>query len=181
MGFESYTVMLTPCPSSPLATAQNAETLQRLVNEIVQSNYHICPDDEEIGHLPYTPHSGEAFLVYKTALGLYQMLLKAHEQQVHISLQFAYCNPRTIYKPFISMVANLMRRYGLQSYVMASDKPLDLCDPQTAEKILTPSMDYNRHLWQADAGMNQEDILRPGEALERFVQQMQHSPVPARQ
>ena len=178
MGFESYTVVLTPRPSSPLATGQNAQTLQMLVNEIMHDSRNICPDDEETRHLPYTPLCEESFLVYKTSLGLYQVLLEVHKQQINISLRFAHCNPRTIYKPFISMVTNLMGRYRLQSCKIASDDSLNLYDPQTVEMVLTSSMDYNRHLWQEDAGTNQEDILRPGEALERFIQQMQHRPVP---
>lgn len=169
MGFEAYTVLLVPCPTSPLVTGSHAGTVQRLVNEMRQEWPDIRMDEEELDCRTYPPQPGEAFLVYETSLGLFQIMLGLHQEQVTASVRFAYCNLRSVYRPFTSVIAWLMERYGMRGYTMAADQSQDLNDPQEVLTVLKPSMDYNRHLWQIDAGTSEEAGLRPGEAIERFI------------
>lgn len=169
MGFEAYTVLLVPCPTSLLAAGHRTTSVQSLVNELRQEWPDIHTDEQELLCRPYAPKSEEAFLVYETTRGLFQIMLSPHQGQTRASLRFAYCNPRSVYQPFTSVIVWLMERYGMRGSTMASDQSQDLNDPQEVLTVLTPSMDYNRRLWQTDAGTNEEAGLRPGEAIERFI------------
>ena len=44
-----------------------------------------------------------------------------------------------------------------------------VCDVHNLRTVLIPSMDYNRKFWQSDAQTEEEAILRPGDAVERFI------------
>ena len=70
------------------------------------------------------------------------MLLTPSLGQVGVSVRFAYCNPRSIYSPFLTSITWLMENYKMYAYVMASDSLPDLTNPQDVERILIPSMDY---------------------------------------
>jgi hypothetical protein len=177
MGFEAYTVHLVPCSYSPLATGQQTDAIQRIVNDLRQKWPVLRSDETELRSLVCPLVPGEACLVYQTAQGLIQIMLTPCRGQASVSLRFAYCNPRSVYQPFTAMIAWLMERHQMHGYVMASDKLPDLSNPQEVETVLVPSMDYNRRLWQQDAGTSEEAILRPGEAIERFISVENLSPV----
>lgn len=169
MGLEAYTVLLTPRSSSPLVIGHYAASIQSLVSEMQREWPDIHRDEEEHLCQPYPPQREEAFLFYETRLGLFQIMLTPHREGVTASVRFAYCNPRSVYRPFTSVIAWLMEQYGMCGYTMASDRSQELNDPYAVLTVLTPSMDYNRHLWQLDAGTSEEAILSPGRAIERFI------------
>ena len=168
MGFEAYTVVLVPKQTFLAGTGQSIPVAQNLVKDLLQRWPLIRSDEEELKCLSYPLMPGQVCLVYETAQGLFQMLTPGRGQ-VTVSIRFAYCNPRTVYKPFIEIIVWLMERYEMCASVMASDDISDLTDFQQAEDVLIPSMDYNRRLWQADVGTNEEAILRPGDAIIRFM------------
>ncbi len=169
MGFESYTVVLTPQRMTLPAADRNVTGVQQIVGELQQKWPVIRLDEEELSSRSSPPAKGEACLVYETAQGLFQVLLTPSQGQVSVSVRFAYCNPRAVYRPFIEVVSWLMERYRMQAYVMASDSIPDLTDPRKVAATLIPSMDYNRSLWQTDVRTTEEVVLRPAEAVERFV------------
>lgn len=171
MGFESYTVILLPQQTALPGTDRGIDTVQQIVGDLRQKWPVIRLDEEEaeLHSLSFPLTKGESCLVYETAEGLFQMLLTPSGMQVSISLRFAYCNPRTVYQPFSEVTAWMMKRYQRDASVMASDDLPDLTNPQDVERILIPSMDYNRRLWQADVRTDEEAILRPGDAIVRFM------------
>jgi hypothetical protein len=172
MGFESFTVTLTPCQDSPIRVQQDAESMAALAEEIRCHWPSLRPDDRERDEIAQYPQPGDVFLFSETDSGLYQMLLQVcKDESVHISLRFALCNPRTVYDPFCQITAWLMHRYKLRChdliYVPPSENGIDFCDPKKVAETLIPSMDENQRLWQLDAGTEEEAALRPGDA---FVQ-----------
>ena len=169
MGFEAYTVVLDPCEKLTVETGRVDAAVQRLVGDLQRQWPVIRLDEVEMYRRPCPLVQGEVRLVYETAQGLLQLLLTPSCGQVSVSVRFAYCNPRNIYQPFVEIITWLMENYKLNGYVMASDDLPDVTDSQEVESLLIPSMDYNRRLWQADAGTSEEAILRPVEAIKRFI------------
>jgi|GEM_PF-1212917 len=171
MGFESYTVVLTPKQAALPAADPSMTGVQQVVEDLRQKWPVIYFDEAEAelrSHsFPLT--KGEVCLVYETAQGLFQMLLTSSRGRISVSARFAYCNPHAVYQPFIEVISWLMAHYRMSAYVMASDSIPDLADPDKVAAVLIPSMDYNRSLWQADARTGEEAILRPAEAIERFI------------
>ncbi len=173
MGFESFTVVLTPCPDSPLRSGQNAASVAEIAADIRRHWPSVCPDDRERDEIALCPQPDDIFLFSETEAGLFQMLLQAgSEGSVDISLRFALCNPRTVYTPFCGMVAWLMRRHQLRChslfYVPSTNASVDFCGPDEVEQTLTPHMEENRRLWQLDASTEEEACLRPGDAFEQI-------------
>lgn len=171
MGFESYTVVLTPQQRGFLGTDESQLTVQQVVGDLRKKWPAIRLDEEEaeLRSLNFPLAEKEICLVYETAQGLFQLLLTPYHKQVSVSLRFAYCNPRTVYKPFLEVAAWMMKHYQLSASIMASDDTPEVNNPQEVESIFIPSMDYNRRLWQADARTGEEAILRPGDAIVRFI------------
>lgn len=170
MGFEAYTVVLDP-KLLPLAAANegNKTDIQQMAEELQEKWPVIHLDEVELRSHAFPSIIEETCLVYETTQGLFQLLLTPAQGQISVSARFAYCNPRSIYPPFLDVVSWLMENYALKAYVMASDDVPELTDWREIESVLAPSMDYNRRLWQADVGTSQEAALRPGDAIERFV------------
>ncbi|MBV9848123.1 MAG: hypothetical protein JO250_00405 [Armatimonadetes bacterium] len=174
MGFESFTVLLTPCDESPLQRGQDAGSVARLAEDIQRRWPSVRADDLERDEIAHHVRPSDIFLFSETEAGLYQMLLQVHHDgNASISLRFALCNPRSVYAPFCAMVSWLMECYQLRccnlSYVPPTDSGEDFCDARVVAEALTPSMDENRRLWQLDADMQEEQRWRPGEALAWFV------------
>ncbi len=169
MGFEPYTIFLVPKQLSPSITDRSKSSVQQVIGELRQKWPSVRLDEEELGCLSYPPIPGEVYLVHETMQGLIQILLTPSQGEITVSVRFAYCNPRSVYKPFMDIIAWLMERYEMYASVMASDDIPDLTDPQKVEDVLVPSMDYNRRLWQTDTGTSEEAILRTGDAVARFV------------
>ena len=171
MGFESYTVVLTPRQIALPGTDRSMDTVPQMVGDLRQRWSVIRLDEKEVElrSLNFPLAEGEVCLVYETAQGLFQLLLTPYRKQVSISLRFAYCNPRTVYQPFIRVTTWMMERYQRCASVMASDDVPEVNNPQEVESVFIPSMDYNRRLWQADARTSEEAILRPGDAIVRFI------------
>ena len=173
MGFESFTVVLTPCGGSPLLKDRDAGSITRLAEDIQRHWPSVRPDDVERDEMAQYVQPNDVYLFSETEAGLFQMLLHdGHEGNISISLRFALCNPRTVYEPYCAMVSWLMRRYQLQCCNFSSvslERTDDFCDANAVAEILTPSMDENRWLWQLDADMEEEQRWRPGDALAWFI------------
>ena len=178
MGFESYSIVLCPNENSPLRRNQTAETLQTLAAELQERWTEFQVDTVALAHLEYPQHSGEMFLIYESAAGLFQAQLRLNasaENAVNLSLRFAFCNPPSVYEPFFAVTEWLMQYYALYCEVMSNLAPeqADITDiietPDALRAVLLPSIEYNRRLWQLDAGTNAEAILRPNEAIACFI------------
>jgi hypothetical protein len=178
MGFEDYQVLICPEKHSPLWADNDMATLERIAVDIQIRWPEFHTDDVAVAHLQYPPRPEEAFLIYDTPAGLFQMLIMLNRREnncVTISLRFAYCNPRSVYEPFCAVIEWLMRRYAMYCSVMRDLAPGqegvsdEITDAGAVCAVLVPSMDYNRRLWQLDAGTEEEAVLRPGEAIARFV------------
>ena len=175
MGFEAYTVVLDPCEKPAVEADRVEAAVQSLVSDLQRQWPVIRLDEAEMRRHPCPLVQGEVRLVYETQQGLLQLLLTPSLGQVSVSVRFAYCNPRSVYQPFIEIITWLMESYKLNGYVMASDDVPDLIASQEVKPLIIPSMDYNRRLWQADAGTSEEAILRPVEAINRFIKPRIHS------
>jgi hypothetical protein len=178
MGFEEYSVLVYPKEDSPLASGGDSATLDRVVTE-VQAEWPVFhPDEVEMAHLVYPKRAEEVYLVYETAEGLIQMVVRlnpAQNNSIRFSLRFAYSNPRSVYQLFCAMVEWLIQHYQMYCHVEPDLAPeqKDVSDEidqaEDVRSVLIPSMDYNRKLWQIDAQTEEEAILRPGDAVARFI------------
>ena len=176
MGFESYTVILSPCPEAPHAACRIAD-VSHLAQDLMNRWPEIRPDEAELSGLVYPARPGETFLIYEGQDGVFQILLSLSQEQISASVRFAYCNPRSIYSPFAAVVGWLMRTRKMQGWTLVSEQSLDVNSSEDVLKVLIPSMDANRRLWFLDAGTEEEACLRPDEAIERFI----ISPNPAKE
>jgi len=177
MGFESYTVWLSP-QRYPASEARNNEsTADGVARAIIARWPEICNDDLQLADLPYVKKDDEIFLIHKSPLGWIQILIEPNSSRnaANISLRFAYCNPRTVVGPFCDMIKWAMRKYGTDCFAM-SDFPREhaehigeITDPEEVYRLLVPSIDYNRKLWHLDAQSEEEVCCSPGEAVERFI------------
>jgi hypothetical protein len=178
MGFEEYSVLVCPKEGSPLYSNNSVAALNQVALEIEAEWPEFHPDDVEMAHLANTKRAEEDFWVYETSEGLIQLIMRLNPDQGHsirFSLRFAYSNPRSVYRPFCAMVEWLMQHYRMVCHVVPDLAPeqkgvsdnIDQADQVCA--ILIPSMDYNRRLWHLDAGTDAEAILRPGDAVARFI------------
>ena len=84
-------------------------------------------------------------------------------------------NPRSIYEPFCDVAALLMRHFDCACHCGEAyppemrDAPHDITSGDWLRDILIPSMDYNRAFWEQGAQTTDTAILRPGDAVARFV------------
>lgn len=161
----------------PLCSNVDLPALSRVVTELQAEWPCIQPDAVERNSRPYGPGPDEIFLMHHTSDGLIQInpqLARRKHDVATFSLRFAYCNPRTVYEPFCALIEWLMRRYHMFCHNCRDLAPEqrglsdDIDDPADVRRMLVPSMDYNRALWQLDFG-REEAAVRPDEALVRFV------------
>lgn len=177
MSFEAFEVHLYPRPDSRVRCTEDLATVKALVNEVQTKWPQFRLDEVEITRMFEPLRANEALLVYETSEGLIQLGIRLERAQssVVFSLRFAYCNPVSVYEPFCNMVEWLMRCYGLYCHVVPDLAPKqqglsdNIASAESVRAILVPSMDYNRQLWKLDANSEEEAILRPGEAVERFI------------
>ena len=184
MSFEEYRIVLNPQPNSPLQAGNDLASFRRLLQDVQCAWPTLRPDEREIARLMPPVTAEQDILFSETPEGLFQINLRLgssgsnHRQDnIAISLVFAYANPRSVYKPVCAITEWLMARYSLSCDVVEDLAPEQqqvgvssvvhdarhLCD------VLVPSMDYNRKFWFLDAETEEEAILRPGEAVERFI------------
>lgn len=177
MGFEDYTVVLYPSRVSLLWTVDGKEAVEKLRVSLLKCWTEIHVDDVEMAHLQYRTNDEESFLVYESPHGLIQILIKTRKEDhdvVIVSIRFAYCNPKRIVDLFINIVIWLMDTFSMECYVLRDFAPEQreakdrLTKTEDIRSVLEPSIEYNRKLWQKDAGY-EEACLRPGEALARFI------------
>lgn len=92
-----------------------------------------------------------------------------------ISLRFAYTNPRSVYEPVFDFIGWAMCTYNLYCQVVPDLAPGQqpgiqiIHDARDVRSTLLPCIEYNRKLWQMDADTEEEAILRPGDAVARFI------------
>lgn len=179
MSFEEYNVFLCPKELSSIRRNQNLEDLAGISSALLAQFPEIKLDTYPLDHLEYPSRQEELFHVYQSQAGIIEIVLNLNKREgccINISLRFAYCNPRIIYEPYCSIIEWLMARYSMYCEVMRDLAPSQECGADTIDKsdnvraALIPSMDYNRKLWQLDAGSEEEAILRPGQAIERYME-----------
>ena len=172
MAFEAFSVIL-----SPINAEDERMAAGYLVAQMKRRWRGLETDTLELAGRAFTRPHGEIFLARSMAVGLIQLAVWREKSScaVQIELRFAYCNTHSIYEPFCEMTAWLMRRYQLRCHIVPDLAPEqqgvsdDFDDPDKTREILTPSMDYNHQLWQEDAGTDATAVLRPGDALAKFI------------
>lgn len=182
MSFEAFEVYLYPAHS-----AQNKEgsetalsggtTLNELAQELQKQWPALRIDALEINRAYPTFAQNVRVFVYELPQGLFQLTAQHDDANACLTfaLRFAYCNPRSIYHPFCGVVSWLMRHYDLNCLVVSDLAPGqeslsdEITDPDKVCDVLVASMDYNRRLWQLDTHTEENAILRPGDAMARFV------------
>ena len=135
------------------------------------------PDEVEIARLYEPLQPNERIFVHETTVGLIQLStrLDLSNACLEVAMRFAYCNPPRVEVPFCEMVEWLMQRYQLYCHIASDlapehqDEPDNVYAVEKARSLLLSSMDYNRRLWQLDAGTSEEAVLRPGDAVARFI------------
>lgn len=184
MRFQAFEVWLHPIVAARkviraetgISVSANA-ALDALMHELYQQWPALCLDALE-SSLAYPPLADNVrIFVYESPEGLFQLTAQHDDANdcLTFALRFAYCNPRSIYHPFCAMVSWLMRRYNLLCHVVSGLAPSqeglskEITDPEKVCDVLTASMDYNRRLWQLDTHSEEDAILRPGDAMARFV------------
>jgi len=176
VSFEAFEVHLHPIGASCLCSADPAKMEEVLC--VVQAQWpEFHPDEVEIARLYKPLQLNERLLVYETAVGLIQLSarLDVANGRLVLAMWFAYCNPRRVEELTCNMVEWLMHRYQLYCHISADlapehqGEPDDVYATEKVRSLLLSSMDYNRRLWQLDAGNGEEAVLRPGDAVARFI------------
>ena len=135
------------------------------------------PDDVESARLREPLPNGVVILASETVAGLMQLIVQLGHtncDDIAVWLRFAYCNPVSVFEPFCAVAAWLMRTYRLACHIEANPAPdsgglRDVADADAVRAVLLSSMEYNRRLWQMDADTEETAILRPGDAVARFI------------
>ena len=177
MSFEAFEVHLHPLPVSCLYADNTLIELNALMCDIQAQWPNFRPDEVEIGRLFEPLQANETLYVHETTKGLIQLSaqLDTAKGSLILVLRFAYCNPRNVQELFCSIVSWLMQRYQLYCHVAADLAPEhrnesdNIYSLRQVNSLLIPSMDYNKRLWQLNTGTSEEAILRPGDAVARFV------------
>ena len=172
MGFEAFSVIL-----SPVDAEEDALTTGHLVSQMKRRWRSVQTDSLELAERADARSRNKVHLVRRTTAGLIQVALWRDKSScaLRIELRFAYCNPRSVYGPFCEMTAWLMQKYKMRCHIVPDLAPEqqgisdDFERPEMAAELLTPSMDYNRSLWQLDAGTEATAALRPGDAIAKFI------------
>ena len=181
MSFEEYAVNLYSQPQSALRTINDLAKFRAFVGELRREWPMFCPDEVEMGRLFPPKRAGEEILVSETIEGLFQVLLNFRDTDggsVGIRLRYALANPRSVYEPFCAFTAWMMEHYNLCCDIESDLAPEQqgisdtICEVNDLRSILVPSMEYNRWLWQGDAQTEEDAILRPGDAVARFMTPM---------
>lgn len=166
MGFESFYVQLDPSEHSSLSRKAEVETFFRLTKEI-RCAWPVLVAERIDGT--------SATLTYKTKEGLFLLSLFESNRTFRFGMEVAYCNPKTVIEPFCRLTEDLMERYALSCHIGTDLSPeqdanlSDFSDPSLVRKVVPSAWEYNRRLWQLDAGTDEEAILRPGEAIAHFI------------
>ncbi len=177
MSFEEFRVSVVPEPNSPFAKGCDTVMFQQVIAEIRSTWQEIRPDIAETERLFSPKEEREELLVYHSAAGLFQLTVLLGNVQpdtISVHLRVAYCNPRTVHAPFCDVIAGLMDRYTLCAYCSepappGGDMRETIPDLRDVRTVLIPRLDYNRGFWQQDAQTTEEAILRPGDAVARFI------------
>lgn len=179
MGARDYQVILSPVPDSN--PGSDSSVGQRTLDDVLavasalQTRWSAIKPDEKASYNA----DREYALVYETETELFQILvmLEWHNRYVYVSLRFAYCNPRSIYDPFCTLIEWLMYRYHLDCMPMRElgrsvegtvIAAYPIKDPAEIRSVLIPSMDHMRNNWQQWIGSSEEAKLRPWEARVHF-------------
>ena len=175
MGFEAFEVYLYPIAGSPMGSTIESATLSALVSEMQTLWPEFRSDTVEIAHLFKPLSANAAILVYETSEGLLQLGVHFDPAYPMFALGFAYCNPRSVDGPFCAITEGLMQRYGLYCHIHPDLAPeqegisVDIVALERVRAVLIPSIEYNRKLWHSEVGTEEEAILRPGDAVARFM------------
>lgn len=177
MSFEAFEVHLHPTPVSCLYSDNTLTDLNALMCDLQVQWPDFRPDEIETGRLFEPLQANERLYVHETTRGLLQLSaqLDTATGSLMLVLRFAYCNPYSVQELFCSIVSWLMQRYQLYCHVAADLAPEHqgesdtIYSPTQVGSLLMSSMDYNRRLWQLDTGTSAEAILRPGDAIARFI------------
>lgn len=177
MGFEEFSVALLPFVQSPFYGGNDTESTARIVQEIRAEWPNFQNDDVEIARLYEPLPTGVFMLSSESEAGLIQLTVQlgySRMDAVALWVRFAYCNPRSVDALFCSVVEWLMRAYCLHCRVEANLAPTreaqrEISDPDALCDALLPSIEFNRLLWQSDAGTAETAVLRPGDAVARFI------------
>ncbi len=172
MGFEAFAVIL-----SPIDADGDFWDVRHLVTQIKRRWRSVENDAWEITERAGLRPRNEIFLARQTKEGLIQAAIWREKSScaLRIELRFAYCNPSSVYTPFCEMTAWLMQKFRLRCHIVPDLAPEqqgvsdDFDRPEIVAATLTPSMDYNRNLWQLYAGTEDTAALRPGDAIAKFI------------
>ena len=176
MGFEDFSVILEP--KKTVSRHDNPEALPHVIAKMQQ----IWPS-MQLDHLEMEntwllkPDQTKQIYIYETSTNLVQILTyqTPHSTMFSLTLRFAYCCPRRGDPFFCKMVEWLMKKFQLSCHVVPDLAPAqqgiskDISEAKEVYAVLLPSIEYNRNLWQQDAGTDAEAILRPGDAVARFI------------
>ena len=177
MSFEEFRVSVIPQPGSPFAKGCDVTLFRHVVRDIQTIWPAIKPDTIETMRLFSPKEEREELLVHQTEAGLFQLTVlwgNVRPDTISIHLRLAYCNPCTIYAPFCSVVEELMRRYKMCAYCSepappGADARETLCQHKDIRAVIIPRIVYGKVLWYSDVQSAEEAILRPGDAVARFV------------
>lgn len=178
MGFEEFAVGLYPKETSSFQMGNSVQRFRGVIAEIRQRWPTLYPDELEIARAIHPKRPEDEILVSETKEGIFQMFLKLgnlRDDDIFVSLKFAYSNPRSVYEQFCCLVEWLMIEYSLYCHIATDlapgqqDQDEDIVDVSRLRSVLICCMDYNRNLWHLEAQTEEEAVLRPGDAVERFI------------
>ena len=172
MGSIDYQVMLHPTSESKHSGGKSFDDIDLMAHEILNAWSEIRRDSSIHNDTYSIP------LVFDSEKEIFQILLGLDWQDSHVfvSLRFAYCNPKSIFESFCSVIEWLMANYQMQCQLMRRGNEgsgnVDVAVvnfPNQIRGTLIPSMELMRNNWMLLPGATEAKLL-PSEALHRFYQ-----------
>ena len=177
MSFEEFRVGVVPKPELPLASGCDVVLFRQVVRDLLARWDDLRPDADDSYRFFSPKDEREEFLVHESEAGLFQvkvLLGNVRPDTISFHLRVAYSNPRTVLIPFFAVVEDLMLRYAMcatcsEPVLSSADARHTIDDAEAVHATFAPRFDFNKAFWHDDVQTGKEAILRPGDAVARFV------------
>lgn len=174
MGIEDLSIVLKPNISRGMHSMFNTIAVDHIESEI--TNIYDAIEIDPIGFELYHPICPlDRILRYNGPEGIFQVHVNAvcNTGLVRaLEIRVAYCNPNSVVVPMSNFVQWAMNRYDLELNILrdgpAGGLPSTL-NSENADKLITEVFNYQKSFWLLDFPLADNAVLRPEEAIERFV------------
>lgn len=160
MNVEEFRIRLKPPEDSTSKAFYDELSLHHAAEAVRAARSELQYDSVECSRIYSEPMHAEEILFYESPLGHFRIgfeLSGQNDDELSVSMSFEYCNPRSVYIPFLEVVELIMRQFGLECHCDENypadmkDAPRVIAVPQWLLVLLAPIMNYNKDLWHSEA------------------------------